>query len=52
MIEWGFDLDDEGNPGIQVVRSKRRQVFADVSDHPHFASQEHELDAFAAGFVP
>ena len=41
MIGVGFDLDDETNPGIQVVRSKRRQVFADVSDNPHFASQEH-----------
>jgi PAS domain S-box-containing protein len=41
MIGVGFDLDDEGNPGIQVVRSKRRQVFADVSHHPHFASQAH-----------
>jgi PAS domain S-box-containing protein len=41
MIGVGFDLDDETNPGIQVVRSKRRQVFADVSQHPHFASQEH-----------
>ena len=53
MIGVGFDLDDEGNPGIQVVRSKRRQVFADVSHHPHFASQaEHGGDAFADGFVP
>ena len=41
MIGVGFDLDDETNPGIQVVRSKRRQVFADVSNHPHFASQRH-----------
>ena len=41
MIGVGFDLDDETNPGIQVVRSRRRQVFADVSDHPHFASEEH-----------
>ena len=41
MIGVGFDLDDETNPGIQVVRSKRRQVFADVSHHPHFASEEH-----------
>ena len=28
LIGVGFDLDDETNPGIQVVRSKRRQVFA------------------------
>ena len=41
MLGVGFDLDDEGNPGIQVVRSKRWQVVADVSTHPHFASQEH-----------
>ena len=41
MLGVGFDLDDETNPGIQVVRSKRRQVFADVSHHPHFASQLH-----------
>ena len=41
MIRVGFDLDDETNPGIQVVRSKQRQVFADVSHHPHFASQLH-----------
>ena len=41
MIGAGFDLDDESNPGIQVLRSKRRQVFGDVSHHPHFASAEH-----------
>ena len=41
MLGVGFDLNDEANPGIQVVRSKRRQVFADVSHHPHFASQQH-----------
>ena len=41
MLGVGFDLNDEANPGIQVVRSKRRQVFADVSHHPHFASQLH-----------
>ena len=41
LIGVGFDLDDESNPGIQVVRSKRRQVFADVSHQPAFASAEH-----------
>ncbi len=41
LIGFGFDLDDEANPGIQVLRSKRPQVFADVSHHPHFASQRH-----------
>ena len=41
MIGVGFDLSDEANPGIQVLRSKRTQVFADVSHHPHFASRAH-----------
>ncbi len=41
MVGVGFSLDDETNPGIQVVRSKQPQVFADVSHHPHFASQLH-----------
>jgi PAS domain S-box-containing protein len=36
-----FDLRDETNLNSQVVRSKRQQVFADVSQNPHFASQEH-----------
>src|SRR4029450_5993409 len=31
----GFDLDDENSLNSQVVRSKRTQVFADVSDNPH-----------------
>ena len=51
LIGVGFDLDDETNPGIQVVRSKRRQVFADVSNHPHFASQRTAVDASGAGSV-
>jgi signal transduction histidine kinase/CheY-like chemotaxis protein/HPt (histidine-containing phosphotransfer) domain-containing protein len=38
---FGFDLDDETNLNSQVVRSKRPQVFADVSQNPHFASKEH-----------
>ncbi len=43
LIGVGFDLDDEANPGVQVLRSKRPQVFADVSHHPHFGgtSQRH-----------
>jgi PAS domain S-box-containing protein len=41
LIGFGFHLHDEANPGVQVLRSKRRQVFADVSHHPHFASQAH-----------
>jgi signal transduction histidine kinase/DNA-binding response OmpR family regulator len=41
LLGVGFDLDDEANPGIQVVRSKRQQVFADVSHHPYFASAMH-----------
>ena len=38
LLGEGFDLDDETNLNSQVVRSKRTQVFADVSDNPHFAS--------------
>ncbi len=41
MTGVGFDLHDESNPAIQVLHSKRRRVFADVSQHPHFASEEH-----------
>ena len=41
MLGVGFDLDDETNPSIQVLRSKRQHVFGDVSHHPHFASQLH-----------
>jgi PAS domain S-box-containing protein len=41
LIGAGFDLEDESNLNTQVVRSKRRQVFADVSQNPHFASEEH-----------
>ena len=41
LLGVGFDLDDETDPGSQVVRSKRAQVFADVSQHPTFASQLH-----------
>ena len=37
----GFDLDDETNPSIQVLRSRRQHVFGDVSRHPHFASHVH-----------
>ena len=39
LLGQGYDLDDESDPGSQVVRSKRTQVFADVSQHPAFASQ-------------
>lgn len=38
--QW-FDLDDDTNLSSQVVRSKRTQVFADVSQNPHFASDVH-----------
>jgi PAS domain S-box-containing protein len=38
LLGQGFELDDETNLNSQVVRSKRTQVFADVSDNPHFAS--------------
>ena len=41
LIGVGFDLDDETNLNSQVVRSKRQQVFADVSQNPHFASEQH-----------
>ena len=41
LLGVGFDLDDETNPSIQVLRTKRQVVFGDVSHHPHFASQLH-----------
>jgi PAS domain S-box-containing protein len=41
LIGVGFDLDDESNLSSQVVRSKRPQVFADVSQNPQFASEQH-----------
>jgi GAF domain-containing protein len=41
LLGVGFALDDETNPGVQVVRSKRPQVYGDVSQHPHFLSQIH-----------
>ena len=41
LIGVGFDLDDETGLNGQVVRSKQPQVFADVSDNPHFASELH-----------
>ena len=41
LLGVGFDLDDETNPSIQVLRSKRPHVIGDVSTHPHFASQLH-----------
>ena len=51
LLGQGFDLDDETNLNSQVVRSKRPQVFADVSHNPHFASDSTAADAFAAGSV-
>src|ERR1041385_8616861 len=41
LLGFGFDLDDETSLNSHVVRSKRPQVFADVSGNPHFASEEH-----------
>jgi GAF domain-containing protein len=41
LLGVGFDLDDETSLNALVVRSKRPQVFADVSHNPHFASAEH-----------
>ena len=38
LLGQGFDLDDETNLNSQVVRSKRTQVFGDVSQDSHFAS--------------
>jgi PAS domain S-box-containing protein len=38
LVGQGFGLDDATNLNSQVVRSKRTQVFGDVSDNPHFAS--------------
>ena len=49
LLGMGFDLDDETNLNSQVVRSKRTQVFADVSGNPHFASDFTAARAFAAG---
>ena len=41
LIGVGFDLDDDTSLNSLVVQSKRPQVFADVSQNPHFASPEH-----------
>ena len=38
LLGTSFDLDDESNLNGEVVRSRRTQVFADVSDNPNFAS--------------
>ena len=38
LLGQGFDLDDESSINSHVVRSKRTQVFADVSENPQFAS--------------
>jgi PAS domain S-box-containing protein len=39
LLGVGFDLDDDSDPGTQVVRSKRPKVFADVSKEPGFTSE-------------
>ena len=39
LLGVGFDLDDDNDPGTQVVRSKRPLVFADVSNEPGFTSE-------------
>ena len=50
LLGQGFDLDDETNLNSQVVRSKRTQVFADVSDEPAFRERASAAArAFAAG---
>ena len=41
LLGIGFELDDETNPSVQVLRSRRPHVMGDVSHHPHFASQLH-----------
>jgi PAS domain S-box-containing protein len=41
LLGVGFDLDDPTNLNVDVVRSRRPQVFADVSQNPHFASEVH-----------
>lgn len=41
VLGLSFELEDESNPSIQVLRSRRHQVFGDVSHHPHFASAIH-----------
>ncbi len=39
LLGVGFDLDDETDPGTEVVRSKRPHFFADVSNQPGFTSE-------------
>jgi PAS domain S-box-containing protein len=39
LLGVGFDLDDDTDPGTEVVRSKRPRVFADVSNEPGFTSE-------------
>jgi PAS domain S-box-containing protein len=41
LIGVGFDLNDESNLNSRVVQSKRPEVFTDVSQNPHFASDLH-----------
>ena len=50
LLGKGFDLDDETDLNSQVVRSKRTQVFADVSDNPPFRERlPRQRGASAAG---
>jgi signal transduction histidine kinase/CheY-like chemotaxis protein len=39
LLGVGFDLDDDTDPGTEVVRSKRPRVFADVSNQTGFSSE-------------
>jgi class 3 adenylate cyclase/GAF domain-containing protein len=41
ILGLGFDLADETNPSVQVLRSKRPLVVGDVSRERHFASEAH-----------
>ena len=45
----GFDLEDETNPSIQVLRSKRQHVFGDVPITRILRASSTVVDAFADG---
>ena len=41
LLGVSFEIDDETNPSVQVLKSKQPIVVADVSLHPHFRSEIH-----------
>ncbi len=41
LVGTSFELNDSTSLNSEVVRSRQTQVFGDVSENPHFASQEH-----------